>query len=207
MYSMVRADLRPFNPLLAENPFQTLSPTAADAMRKAAMPLFLDLDLFFVKVADLMFIAPSIPHLRNLQLDVQYHEALPDESWLGRLAAPAKWTEDPDCESYLGFTPGTKSYVNGDLVSETGAKTAVVGPTPFPSMRVPRVGLVEIKRGEPEYEDLARQQDLEDGEVNGEVVKEGANGHADAEKSEGEALKKEESDAGVTNGVGANGIM
>ncbi|KAL5354570.1 hypothetical protein ACLOAV_000659 [Pseudogymnoascus australis] len=184
MYSMVRADLRPFNPLLAENPFQTLSPTAADAMRKAAMPLFLDLDLFFVKVADLMFIAPSIPHLRNLQLDVQYHEALPDESWLGRLAAPAKWTEDPDCESYLGFTPGTKSYVNGDLG-----------------------GVGRNQEGEPEYEDLARQQDLEDGEVNGEVVKEGANGHADAEKSEGEALKKEESDAGVTNGVGANGIM
>lgn len=206
MYSMVRADLRPFNPQFAANPFQSLSPTTADAMRKATMPLFLGLDLFFVKVADLMFIAPSIPHLRNLQLDVQYHEALPDESWLGRLAVPAKWMQDPDCESYLGFTPGTKSYVNGDLVSEAGAKTAVVGPTPFPSMRVPRVGLVEVKRGEPEYEDLAMQQDLEDGEVNGEVVKEGANGHVETEKSEGEA-PKEESDAGVTNGVGANGVL
>ncbi|KFX94910.1 hypothetical protein V490_04097 [Pseudogymnoascus sp. VKM F-3557] len=207
MYSMVRADLRPFNPQLAANPFQSLSPTAADAMRKSTMPLFLGLDLFFVKVSDLMFIAPSIPHLRNLQLDVQYHEALPDESWLGRLAAPAKWTQDPDSESYLGFTPGTKSYVNGDLVSEAGAKTAMVGPTPFPSMRVPRVGLVEVKRGEPEYENLAREQDLEDGRVNGDVTKEGTNGHVEAEKSESEAPKKEESDAGVTNGVGANGVL
>lgn len=207
MYSMVRADLRPFNPQLAANPFQSLPPTAADAMRKSTMPLFLDLDLFFVKVSDLMFIAPSIPHLRNLQLDVQYHEALPDESWLGRLAVPAKWMQDPDCESYLGFTPGTKSYVNGDLVSEEGAKTAVVGATPFPSMRVPRVGFVEVKRGEPEYEDLAKQQDVEDGEVNGEAVKEGPNGHVDAEKSEGEVAKKEESDAGVTNGFGVNGVL
>ncbi|KFY18847.1 hypothetical protein V491_04684, partial [Pseudogymnoascus sp. VKM F-3775] len=115
--------------------------------------------------------------------------------------------QDPDCESYLGFTPGTKSYVNGDLVSEEGAKTAVVGATPFPSMRVPRVGFVEVKRGEPEYEDLAKQQDVEDGEVNGEAVKEGPNGHVDAEKSEGEVAKKEESDAGVTNGFVVNGVL
>ncbi|ELR09250.1 hos4 protein [Pseudogymnoascus destructans] len=206
MYSMVRADLRPYNPQLAANPFQSLSPTAADAMRKATMPLFLGLELFFVKVADLMFIAPSIPHLRNLQLDVQYHEALPDESWLGRLAVPAKWTHDPDCESYLGFTPGTKSYANGDLVSEAGAKTAVVGATPFPSTRVPRAGFVKMKRGDPEYEDLAKQQDLEDGEVNGQAAKEGANGYVEAEKSEGEAPKKENG-AMVTNGVGANGVL
>ncbi|KFY23947.1 hypothetical protein V493_05552 [Pseudogymnoascus sp. VKM F-4281 (FW-2241)] len=206
MYSMVRADLRPFNPQLAANPFQSLSPTTADAMRKSTMPLFLGLDLFFVKVADLMFIAPSIPHLRNLQLDVQYHEALPDESWLGRLAVPAKWTQDPDCESYLGFTPGTKSYVNGDLVSEAGAKTAVVGSTPFPSTRVPGVGLVEVKRGEPEHDNLPSQRDMEGEEVNGDIAKEGANGHVDA-KSEGEAPKKEENDEGVINGVGANGVL
>ncbi|KFY07330.1 hypothetical protein V491_08538, partial [Pseudogymnoascus sp. VKM F-3775] len=38
MYSMVRADLRPFNPQLAANPFQSLPPTAADAMRKNLRP-------------------------------------------------------------------------------------------------------------------------------------------------------------------------
>ena len=209
MYSMVRADLRPYNPALAANPFQPLSPTAADAMRTSAMPLFLNLDLFFVKVADLMFIAPSVPHLRNLQLDVQYHEVLPDASWLVRLAAPAKWTQDPDCDLYLGFTPGTKSYINGDLVGEAGAKKAVVGSTPFPARRVPRVGLVEVNRGQPEYEELAREQGVHDGDVNGEAVVGTTNGHVGGDKSEGEAPKREEGEraVGVTNGVTTNGDL
>ncbi|OBT81797.1 hypothetical protein VE02_09629 [Pseudogymnoascus sp. 03VT05] len=207
MYSMVRGDLRPYNPQLAANPFQGLAPPAANAMCRATMPLFLGLDLFFVKVADLMFIAPSIPHLRNLQLKVQYYEVLPDESWLNRWALPDKWKQDPDCEKYLGFAPGTKTYVNGDLVSEGGAKLAVVSSTPFPSMSTPRAGFVEVKKGGGESEDLAKQQDLEDGEVKGQIAKEGANGHAEAEKSEGEEPKKKESDAGVTNGVGANRVL
>jgi len=164
MYAMIRSDLRYYNPDLAAyncDPFQNIPPNAADSLRAAAEPLFLNLDLFFVKVSDFMFIVPKHPHLANIQLDVQYHEVLPDPSWLFRLGAPAKWKEDEDSEAYMGFTPGIKSYVNGNLVGEAKAKTALTGRTPFAVVRVPRVGLTEIRSGEPEYEEVAKQQDLE----------------------------------------------
>lgn len=209
MYSMTRPDLSPYSPLAANaaNPIRPFSPSEADAIRTSSQHLFLDLNLFFVKVADLMFIAPSVPHLRNLKLDVHYHEVLPNAGWLARFALPpGKWKQDSDSESYLGFAPGTRSYVNGDLVAVGGAKVAAVSASSFPVQPVPDVGLAEMKKGEPEYKLLASGRGMQGESVNGSVSKEKTNGHVKPEQGEERKPKHEEGE-GITNGVGANGIL
>jgi hypothetical protein len=167
MYAMLRSDLRLYNPALAEynkeGPFQPIPPDVSNTERASAHDLLMNMDLFFVSISDFMSIVPKFPHLRGLQLDVQYHEVLPDVTWLPHLVVPARWQQDPDAdEAYLGFAPGIKNYVNGNLVGQANAKKAVTAKRPFPARRVPRLGLTEIHETDPEYEQVAREQGLID---------------------------------------------
>jgi hypothetical protein len=108
-----------------------------------------------------MFIVPKFPHLKNLELQVQYREIPPDSSWLDRLTFPAKWKHDPDAESNYGFAPGAKIYLNGELVREEKPKLAQTSKTPFPEQRVPRFGLRQVLPNDPDYEKLCAEQGLE----------------------------------------------
>jgi hypothetical protein len=108
-----------------------------------------------------MFIVPKFPHLRNLELQVQYREIPPDSSWLDRLTFPAKWKQDPDANSNYGFAPGAKVYVNGELIHEDKPKLAQTSKTPFPEQRVPRIGLRQVLPNDPEYAALCVEQGLE----------------------------------------------
>jgi hypothetical protein len=104
--------------------------------------------LIAFQVSDVMFIVPTIPHLRNVRLDIQYLELPPDEKSFDMLMPPARWKQDPDRELYLGFGPANKVYVNGRLIGEAHVKTASTGPTPFPTHRTSRESLVEPHRAE-----------------------------------------------------------
>jgi len=108
-----------------------------------------------------MFIVPKYPHLRNLQLQVQYREIPPDSFWLDRLTFPAKWKQDPDAGSNYGFAPGAKVYVNGELMHEDKPKLGQTSKTPFPEQRVPRVGLRQVLHTDPEYTAICVEQGLE----------------------------------------------
>lgn len=160
---MTTASLQLHNPALPgeQGSRRRVPHSKADEMRAAAMNLFLALDLFFVKVSDFMFIVPKFPHLRNVQMQVQYREIPPDPSWLDKLTFPPKWRQDHDADSNFGFAPGAKTYVNGELVHEDKPKMALTSKTPFPEQRVPRLGLRQIFPNDPEYSRLCIEQGLE----------------------------------------------
>ena len=167
-----------------------------------------------------MFIVPKFPHLRNLQLQVQYRELPPNSLWLDKLTFPGKWRQDPDANANYGFAPGAKIYVNGDLIHEDKPKLAQTSNIPFPEHRVPRIGLRQVFPNDPGYERLCVEQGLEhllqgrDHALNGHVVSpNGAMGITPPESTNGELHRT--SDASllafsvvshdVPNGV--NGIL
>jgi hypothetical protein len=113
------------------------------------------------KVSDFMFIVPKFPHLRNVQMQVQYREIPPDPSYLDKLTFPPKWRQDPDADSNFGFAPGAKIYVNSAFISEDKPKLAQTSKTPFPEQRVPRLGLRQVFPNDPDYEKLCIEQGLE----------------------------------------------
>jgi hypothetical protein len=108
-----------------------------------------------------MYIVPNFPHLRNLQLQVQYRELPPDDSWLDKLTFPGKWRQDADADSNLGYAPATKIYVNGMLLEEERAKLAQTSKTPFPAQRHPRQGNRQVLPSDPDYEKACVEQGLE----------------------------------------------
>lgn len=179
-YAMISPTLRPHNPYLPESDDSgsryRISHSKMDEIRSEARALFLDLELFFVKVcakplsseyrltvfqvSDFMFIVPKFPHLRNIQLHVQYREIPPDSASLDRLTFPGKWRQDPDAGSNYGFAPGAKVYINGEFMHEDKPKLAQTSKTPFPECRVPRIGLRQIFPNDPDYERICIQQGL-----------------------------------------------
>jgi len=179
-YAMTSPTLRLHNPSLPESDDpgcrNRISYSRMDEIRSEARTLFLDLDLFFVKVctgclfseykltifqvSDFMFIVHKFPHLRNIQLQVQYREIPPDSSWLDKLTFPGKWRLDPDAGSNYGFAPGAKIYINGEFIREDKPKLAQTSKTPFPECRVPRIGLRQVFPNDPDYERICIQQGL-----------------------------------------------
>ena len=103
-----------------------------------------------------MFVVPNFPHLRGVEMQVKYFELmLPAPRLL-----PPKWKTDPDVDPTKTFCPGFKLYLNGVLI-----RTGQVGLTRLldaapPSSPVPRIGLVQIHPGDPDYERIAKQQGL-----------------------------------------------
>jgi hypothetical protein len=156
-----------------ENPFYSVTDTKLAPLRRQLpdnkekgrklveqnKALFLDLDLFFVKVSDFMFVLETTPaHLKGLELVVKYRElkkyphSFPVE--------PEKWEQDPDRDPKQTSVPRPKYYVNGKLTRPGSIPTSRTSKTSFGERRVPRRGLVQVFPGEPDYEQLARDQGL-----------------------------------------------
>lgn len=122
---------------------------------------FLALDLFFIKLSDLMFAVPNIPHLRNLEIVVTYHEVAETLEKHDDGDYPSRWKDDPDAARYMGYCPRNKYYVNGVLVREGQVDVNSASYTPWPENRVPRYGLTAVPPTDPNYARLAKEQGLD----------------------------------------------
>ncbi|ETS85755.1 hypothetical protein PFICI_03780 [Pestalotiopsis fici W106-1] len=132
-----------------------------EKLRRDASKLFFDMDMFFVKESDLLFILPSIPHLRNVKLSICYRELPEHENQLNFWTAPAKWKSDPDANTREGFAPRQKYYINGRLDGEDRPGHYNPSTSPFPDQRVPRRGgLIAVGPEEPDYPQLCLEQGL-----------------------------------------------
>lgn len=130
-------------------------------LKRAAWDRFLNTDMFFVKLSELLYTASNTPHLRNVTLAVEYRELLENEAQLVGWMAPQKWKQDPGSDRFHGFAPRHKYYIGGSFVSEDKPTKHLISSTPFPEKRVPRRGLVQVFPDDPEYEKLCMEQGLE----------------------------------------------
>ena len=108
-----------------------------------------------------MFIVPTIPHLRSLELAITYRELPEHESQLRSWAPLQKWKSDPNANRFFGFAPRNKYYINGQFVREDMPGMSAVSKSPFPERRVPRRGLQAVSPGDPDYARLCLEQGLE----------------------------------------------
>ncbi|KOS18330.1 hypothetical protein ESCO_002499 [Escovopsis weberi] len=129
-------------------------------LKKLAWEKFDNTDIFFVKVSDLMSIVANTPHLQNIRLSVGYRELLESESQVSTFATSQKWRGDPDAHRYHGFAPRNKYYLNGEFVGEDLPVLSQTSKTPFPEVRVPRRGLVQVFPDDPEYSRICMEQGL-----------------------------------------------
>ncbi|RYO74155.1 hypothetical protein DL766_006583 [Monosporascus sp. MC13-8B] len=130
-------------------------------LRGEASKLFLEADMWFVKVSDFLYIVPTVPHLRDVKISIDYREIPEDESALATFNAPSKWKQDPDAASRGPFAPRYKYYVNGQLVGEDRPKSYTPSRDPFPEHRVPRRGgLITVTADESDYARLCIEQGL-----------------------------------------------
>ncbi|KAK9423050.1 hypothetical protein SUNI508_04344 [Seiridium unicorne] len=132
-----------------------------EKLRGDSSKLFFEMDMFFVKESDLLFVLPSIPHLRNVKLSICYRELPEHENQLNFWTAPAKWKLDPDANTREGFAPRQKYYINGRLDGEDRPGHYKPSLCPFPDHRVPRRGgLVAVGPEEPDFPQLCLEQGL-----------------------------------------------
>lgn len=114
-----------------------------------------------MKQSDFLYIVPTVPHLRNVKLSICYCELPEHESALNSWSMPGKWKQDPDAQSYGGFAPRSKHYINGELVGEDRPTPYRMSKTPFPEPRVPRRGgLIAVQPDEPDYAQICADQGL-----------------------------------------------
>ncbi|PNY26948.1 Protein HOS4 [Tolypocladium capitatum] len=139
----------------------TMGTAVIEQLRRAAWERFCAMDMFFVKVSDLLYTVPNIPHLSSIKLAVEYRELLESESPTVGCGCVEKWKQDPDAGRYFGHAPRCKYYINGIMVGEDIAKISRTSKTPFPETRVPRRGLVQVYPDEPDYERICVEQGLE----------------------------------------------
>ncbi|POS75794.1 hypothetical protein DHEL01_v205810 [Diaporthe helianthi] len=121
---------------------------------------FMAMDLFFVKLSDLLFSVPNMTHLRNLEIVVMYEEIPETVEQYEKGDYPSRWKNDPDADRYMGFCPRPKYYMNGHLVREGKVDVNTVSRTPWPEQRVPRSGLTAVSPTNPNYVRLAKEQGL-----------------------------------------------
>lgn len=108
-----------------------------------------------------MYIVPTVPHLRNLKLTVEYRELPENEAQMNTWCVTQKWKNDPDADRFYGFAPRHKFYINGEMVDEEKPGLAAVSKTPFPETRVPRRGFTAVQPDDPDYARLCREQGLD----------------------------------------------
>ncbi|KAK3357429.1 hypothetical protein B0T25DRAFT_589702 [Lasiosphaeria hispida] len=140
---------------------ERMSYRVTEGLRADAWKKFVQMDTFFVKASDFMYIVPTIPHLRSLRLTMEYRELPEDESLLNKWTPLQKWKSDPDANRNYGFAPGNKHFTNGELISEDRPGLGAVSTTPFPEKRVPRRGLVAVFPDDPAYSALCKEQGLD----------------------------------------------
>lgn len=144
----------------AENPTR-MSHEARCALERGSWQRFQDLNCFFIKLSDLMYTVPSIPHLRDLKLTVAYRELLENEAQLNTFKGTQKWKNDPDANRFGGFFgPNRRFFINGVQVGEDAPTLTRTSKTPFPEKLVPRRGLVQVFPDDPEYTRLCLEQNL-----------------------------------------------
>ncbi|KAH7041109.1 uncharacterized protein B0I36DRAFT_260682 [Microdochium trichocladiopsis] len=133
-----------------------------EKLRGDAAKLFFDMDLWFVKASDFLFMVPNFPHLQDVKISIDYRELPETESALNTWGAtPAKWKQDPDASSRGYFAPRWKYYVNGQFAGEDRPKSYKLSHDPPPERRVPRRGgLIAVTPEEPDYARLCLEQGL-----------------------------------------------
>ncbi|KJR86393.1 HOS4 protein [Sporothrix schenckii 1099-18] len=134
---------------------------AMEKLRREAWEKFAAMDMFFVKVSDVMKVVSVVPHLRDVRLAVAYRELPEKESQLLTFAPTYKWKSDPNADENLGFAPGTKYFVNGILVGQHRPGRVVTFNTPPPDVRVPRRGLVAVPVDDPEFAPMCKSMNIE----------------------------------------------
>jgi len=127
--------------------------------------LFLDLDLFFVKVSEFMFIVPNFPHLRSIELEVKYQELREPQSQLD-LSRPfnqMRWKNDPETVPGQTWAPKSKFYLNGEFIRQGEVlKTNILKEAPPPDKFPRREGITRVHEDDPDYEEQCRKQGLYD---------------------------------------------
>ncbi|RDW83332.1 hypothetical protein BP5796_04823 [Coleophoma crateriformis] len=71
------------------------------ALNDITRPLFHGMEMFFVKLSDFMFHVPNFPHLRGVEMIVNYCELLPFPRKIP--SDPAKWKQDPGVDTKQGW--------------------------------------------------------------------------------------------------------
>ncbi|RKF81000.1 ankyrin repeat protein [Golovinomyces cichoracearum] len=122
---------------------------------------FLELDLFFVKVTEFMYVLPNFPHLRGIEMVVLYRELrIPqssDETVPSRIKM--KWNQDVQFNSIHNLAPLPKYYLNGILTSRMEESTTrVLRKAPLPDTYPRRMGLTRVYPGESDYDEIRRNK-------------------------------------------------
>ncbi len=126
-YSMTDHGLDRLNPDFAEyvrraeeldEPWISIPPPVQHEVKKQSKELYLDLNLFFVKLSDLMFVVRSTPHLKDIDIKVLYHEVEQDPAAADHAKVDELWHQDLGAEELHlhAFCPGPRFYRNGQLV-------------------------------------------------------------------------------------------
>lgn len=143
--------------------------TTADKeeLKQSAWERFLDMPMFFVKVSELLYTIPHIPHLHGVTIGVGYRELQePEGSSTGfRVVSKqfrylAKHLSDPNMERYHGRAPRYRFYLNGSFVEEDLPKQAITSHLPFNERPVPRRGLLAVSPSDPDYLKICREQGI-----------------------------------------------
>ncbi|RKF60949.1 putative ankyrin repeat protein [Golovinomyces cichoracearum] len=121
---------------------------------------FLELDLFFVKVTEFMYVLPNFPHLRGIEMVVLYRELrIPrssDETVPSRIKM--KWNQDVQFNSIHNLAPLPKYYLNGTLTSRMEESTTrVLRKAPLPDTYPRRMGLTRVYPGESDYDEISKK--------------------------------------------------
>jgi hypothetical protein len=111
------------------------------------------------QVSEFMFVVPSFPHLRGLELAVKYKELLitllPGKPY-------SKWKLDPGYDANHPYAPQPKHYVNGEFVRQNdppSTKTSAISLGEGKVVRRPGTFL-EVYTDDPDYLRFAKAQGL-----------------------------------------------
>ncbi|KAG7121896.1 Protein HOS4 like protein [Verticillium longisporum] len=132
-------------------------------LRRDAQAKFFKMDMFLVKLSDFLSVIPTIAHLQDFRLSVEYREIPEDEAQERAYQTPRRYRQDPGSERFMGFAPRNTYYVNAQKVGEDLPGLAATSKVPFPDheRRVPRRnGLQQVFPGEPDYAKLCFAQGL-----------------------------------------------
>lgn len=144
-----------------------LTSTEKEDIKRGAWERFRELPMFFVKVSELLYIVPQIPHLRDVVIGVGYRELQEPEGSSPEfkvVSKPfrylAKHLSDPNMDRYHGRAPRWRWYLNGNFVEEDLPKRAVTSNLPFVERPVPRRGLLAVNSDDPDYLKICREQGI-----------------------------------------------
>jgi hypothetical protein len=144
-----------------------LTSAEKEELKKRAWERFCELPMFFVKVSELLYTIPHIPHLRDVMIGVGYRELQePEGSSPGFkvVSKPfrylAKHLADPNMERYHGRAPRWRWYLNGNFVEEDLPKRAITSNLPFNERPVPRRGLLAVNPDDPDYLKICHEQGI-----------------------------------------------